>query len=142
MRVGNAKETAGLLLSQYAEFNDVGTINYLLDLMAKKEDKRKQDILKEIGVSTRSLYKKDKKQKIIEEAFKRLDTKLVIEVLYGRMKTVFTNFVIDVLSIAYGEGSDEDVKRLAKEVFKENRKLLESVRDHDRTKIIKELSDE
>ncbi len=49
---GNAM---GELLSEYAEFIDLGTINYLIDLMSNEEKKSKREIFKELEISRKAL---------------------------------------------------------------------------------------
>ena len=39
-----------VLLSEYAEYIDMGTINYLVELIARKEKKGKKEILDELGL--------------------------------------------------------------------------------------------
>jgi len=89
------EKVTGELLSEYAQFVDVGTINYLIDLICEKEKKSKRQILEELGISRGALYQPhigDKlKQTIIEEAFKRLDPTTVIKILYGHMRDLFIN---------------------------------------------------
>jgi len=83
------------LLTEYAEFVDIGIIHYLIDLMSKQEKKSKRQIFEELGISRGALYQthvgKKLKQKVIEEALKRLERSTVIRILYGRMKTLFIN---------------------------------------------------
>ncbi len=46
----------GEILSEYAEFIDIGTINYLVELMSIQERKSKREIFKELGISRGALY--------------------------------------------------------------------------------------
>lgn len=131
----------GELLSEYTEFIDIGTINYLVDLMSEKEKKSKRQIFEELGISRGTLYQphigNKLKQKIIKEAFKRLDVNIVIKVLYGRMKDLFINFIIDVLSVSADEiKNDNDLAKFIEEILAENAELLKEVRDVERKKII------
>jgi hypothetical protein len=131
----------GELLSEYTEFIDIGTINYLVDLMSKKEKKSKRQIFEELGVSRGALYQphigNKLKQKIIKEAFKRLDANIIIKVLYGRMKDLFINFIIDILSASADEiNNDNNIAEFIKEILTENAELLKEVRDVERKKII------
>jgi cell division protein FtsL len=135
---GNAM---GELLSEYAEFIDLGTINYLIDLMSKEEKKSKREIFKELEISRGALYQphigNKLKQKIIKEAFKRLDSSIVIKILYGRMKNLFINFIVDILSITADEiNTNSDLAEFIREILTENAELLENVRDVERRKII------
>lgn len=135
---GNAM---GELLSEYAEFIDLGTINYLIDLMSKEGKKSKREIFKELGISRGALYQphigNGLKQKIIKEAFKRLDSSIVIKALYGRMKNLFINFIVDILSVTADEiNTNNDLSKFIREVLTENAELLENVRDVERRKII------
>ena len=135
---GNAM---GELLSEYAEFIDLGTINYLIDLMSKEEKKSKREIFKELEISRGALYQphigNKLKQKIIKEAFKRLDSSIVIKTLYGRMKNLFINFIVDILSVTADEiNTNNDLAEFIREVLTENAELLENVRDVERRKII------
>lgn len=135
---GNAM---GELLSEYAEFIDLGTINYLIDLMSKEEKKSKREIFKELEISRGALYQphigNKLKQKIIKEAFKRLDSSIVIKTLYGRMKDLFINFIVDILSVTADEiNTNNDLAEFIREVLTENAELLENVRDVERRKII------
>ncbi|MEJ2779403.1 hypothetical protein WIW89_00390 [Stygiolobus sp. CP850M] len=131
----------GELLSEYAEFIDLGTINYLIDLMSKEEKKSKREIFKELEISRGALYQphvgNKLKQKIIKEAFKRLDSSIVIKTLYGRMKNLFINFIVDILSVTADEiNTNNDLAEFIREVLTENAELLENVRDVERRKII------
>ena len=135
---GNAM---GDLLSEYAEFIDLGTINYLIDLMSKEEKKSKREIFKELGISRGALYQphigNELKQKIIKEAFKRLDSSIVIKAMYGRMKNLFINFIVDILSATADEiNTNNDLAEFIREVLTENAELLKNVRDVERRKII------
>jgi len=135
---GNAM---GDLLSEYAEFIDLGTINYLIDLMSKEGRKSKREIFKELGISRGALYQphigNELKQKIIKEAFKRLDSSIVIKTLYGRMKNLFINFIVDILSATADEiNTNNDLAEFIREVLTENAELLKNVRDVERRKII------
>jgi cell division protein FtsL len=131
----------GELLSEYAEFIDLGTINYLIDLMSKEEKKSKREIFKELEISRGALYQphvgNKLKQKIIKEAFKRLDSSIVIKTLYGRMKNLFINFIVDILSVTADEiNTNNDLAEFIREVLTENAELLKDVRDVERRKII------
>jgi cell division protein FtsL len=135
---GNAM---GELLSEYAEFIDLGTINYLIDLMSKEEKKSKREIFKELEISRGALYQphigNGLKQKIIKEAFKRLDSSIVIKTLYGRMKDLFINFIVDILSVTADEiNTNNDLAEFIREILTENAGLLKDVRDVERRKII------
>ena len=128
-------------LSEYIEFIDLSTINYLIELMSKEEKKSKRRIFEELGISRGALYQphvgNKLKQKIIKEAFKRLDSSIVIKVLYGRMKDLFINFIIDLLSTTADEiNINNDITKFIKEVLTENAELLKQVRDVERKKII------
>jgi len=128
-------------LSEYIEFIDLSTINYLIELMSKEEKKSKRRIFEELGISRGALYQphvgNKLKQKIIKEAFKRLDSSIVIKVLYGRMKDLFINFIIDLLSTTADEiNTNNDITEFIKEVLTENAELLKQVRDVERKKII------
>jgi len=128
-----------LVLSDYAKYVDLGTINYLIDLIARKEKKSKGEIFKELGINREALYKQEteEKQKVIEEAFKRLDHAVVIKALYGRMKILFINFIVDILSVTADEiNTNNDLAELVEEVLAENAELLKDVRDFDRRGII------
>ncbi len=133
------QNTIGELLSEYAEFIDLGTINYLIDLMSKEEKKSKREIFKELGISRGALYQphigNKLKQKIIEEAFKCLDSSIVIKAMYGRMKNLFINFIVDVLSVT-ADDTNNDLVEFTKEVLTENAELLKNVRDIEKRKII------
>ena len=133
---GNAM---GDLLSEYAEFIDLGTINYLIDLMSKEEKKSKREIFKELGISRGALYQphigNKLKQKIIKEAFKRLDSSIVIKTLYGRMKNLFINFIVDILSVTADEiNTNNDLVEFIREIVTENAGLLKDVRDVETNK--------
>ena len=131
-----------LLLSEYAEYIDMGTINYLVELIAREEKKGNREILDELGVSVTQLHQTEVKQRVINEAFKRLDKRIVIKVLYGRMKTVYTNFIVDVLSTVGEEiKSNKDLAEEIKGMMEENFGLLDGVRDIERRKIIEIIQD-
>ena len=139
--INNRGNKMGDLLSEYAEFIDIGTINYLLDLMGKKEKKRKEEILKELDINRSALYQPhggtELKQKIIKESFKRLDTSLVITILYGRMKDLFINFVVDILSVTAEEiNINNTLTEVVRRILTENTELLKDIRDIERRKII------
>jgi len=139
--INNRGNKMGDLLSEYAEFIDIGTINYLLDLMGKKEKKRKEEILKELDISRSVLYqphvRTELKQKIIKEAFKCLDPSLVITILYGRMKDLFINFVVDILSVTAEEiNINNTLTEVVRRILTENTELLKDIRDIERRKII------
>ena len=124
----------GELLSEYVEFIDLGTINYLIDLMSKEGRKSKREIFKELGISRGALYQphigNELKQKIIKEAFKRLDSSIVIKTLYGRMKNLFINFIVDILSATADEiNTNNDLAEFIREILTENAGLLKDVRD-------------
>jgi len=143
--INNRGNKMGDLLSEYAEFIDIGTINYLLDLMGKKEKKRKEEILKELDISRSVLYqphvRTELKQKIIKEAFKCLDPSLVIIILYGRMKDLFINFVVDILSSTAEEiKTNNTLAEVVKNILTENTELLKDIRDIERRKIIEFVS--
>jgi len=125
------------LLTGYAEFVDIGTINYLITLMGEKEGKSKREIFKELGISRGALYQPhvgdEVKRKVIEEAFKRLDSGTITKILYGYMKNLFVNFLIDILCAA---GDEINNTEFIREIFTENADLLKSVRDIERKKII------
>jgi len=129
------------LLNEYIEFIDLSTINYLIELMSKEEKKSKRRIFEELGISRGALYQphvgNKLKQKIIKEAFKRLDSSIVIKVLYGRMKDLFINFIIDLLSTTADEiNTNNDITEFIKEVLTENAELLKQIGDVERKKII------
>jgi len=131
-----------ILLSEYAEYIDMGTINYLVELIAREEKKGNREILDELGVSVTQLHQTEVKQRVINEAFKRLDKRIVIKVLYGRMKTVYTNFIVDVLSTVGEEiKSSKDLAEEIKGIMEENSGLLDGVRDIERRKIIEIIQD-
>ena len=131
-----------VLLSEYAEYIDVGTINYLVELIAREEKKGKREILDELGISITKLHQTEVKQRVINEAFKRLDKRIVIKVLYGRMKTVYTNFIVDVLSTVGEEiKSSKDLAEETKGIMEENSGLLDGVSDIERRKIIEIIQD-
>jgi len=138
----DVEEVNGLLLSEYAEYIDMGTILYLVELIARKEKKGKKEILDELGVSVTKLHQTEVKQRVINEAFKRLDKKTVIRVLYGRMKTVYTNFIVDVLSTVGEEiKSNKDLEEEINGIMEENSGLLDGVSDIERRKIIEIIQD-
>ena len=129
------------LLSEYAEFVDIGTIHYLIDLMSKQEKKSKRQIFEELGISRGALYQthvgKKLKQKVIEEALKRLDRSTVIRIIYGRMKTLFINFIVDTISTTADEiDTNNDLAELIREILTENAELLKDVKDIERRTII------
>ena len=131
----------GELLSEYAEFIDTGAINYLIELMSKQEKKSKRQIFEELGISRGALYQphvgNKLKQKIINEAFKRLDPSVVIKILYGHMRDLFINFIIDTLSTTADEiNSNDELVKLIREILYENAELLKNVRDIERKTII------
>jgi len=131
-----------LLLSEYAEYIDMGTINYLVELIAREEKRGKREILDELGISITQLHQTEVKQRVINEALKRLDKRTVIRVLYGRMKTVYTNFIVDVLSTVGEEiKSNKDLAEEIKGMMEENSGLLDGVRDIERRKIIDVIRD-
>jgi len=136
------EEVNGFLLSEYAEYIDMGTINYLVELIAREEKRGKREILDELGISIAQLHQTEVKQRVINEALKRLDKKTVIRVLYGRMKTVYTNFIVDVLSTVGEEiKSNKDLAEEIKGMMEENFGLLDGVRDIERRKIIEIIQD-
>jgi cell division protein FtsL len=137
------------LMSEYAEYIDMGTINYLMDLMSKEEKKSRREIFREIfkepEISREALYQSqltvlklaELKKRIIKEAFKRLNPDLVIKTLYGHMQTIFINFIIDVLSATADKiNTDKDLAEFIREVLTKNNELLKEVRDDERRKII------
>jgi len=131
----------GELLSEYAEFTDIGTINYLVELMSEREKKNKRQIFEELGISRGALYQphvgNKLKQKVIKEAFKRLDPSVVIKILYGHMRDLFINFIIDTLSTTADEiNSNDELAELIREILNENTELLKNVRDIERKTII------
>ena len=131
-----------LLLSEYAEYIDMGTINYLVELIAREEKRGKREILDELGVGVTQLHQTEVKQRVINEALKLLDKRTVIRVLYGRMKTVYTNFIVDVLSTVGEEiKSNKDLAEEIKGMMEENSGLLDGVRDIERRKIIDVIRD-
>ena len=131
-----------LLLSEYAEYIDMGTINYLVELIAREEKRGKREILDELGISITQLHQTEVKQRVINEALKRLDKRTVIRVLYGRMKTVYTNFIVDVLSTVGEEiKSNKDLAEEIKRIMEENFGLLDGVRDIERREIIEVIRD-
>ena len=131
-----------LLLSEYAEYIDMGTINYLVELIAREEKRGKREILDELGISITQLHQTEVKQRVINEALKLLDKRTVIRVLYGRMKTVYTNFIVDVLSTVGEEiSSNKDLAEEIKGMMEENSGLLGGVRDIERRKIIDVIRD-
>jgi len=131
-----------LLLSEYAEYIDMGTINYLVELIAREEKRGKREMFDELGIGVTQLHQTEVKQRVINEALKLLDKRTVIRVLYGRMKTVYTNFIVDVLS-AVGEEikSNKDLAEEIKGIMEENSGLLDGVRDIERRKIIEVILD-
>jgi len=131
-----------LLLSEYAEYIDMGTINYLVELIAREEKRGKREMFDELGIGVTQLHQTEVKQRVINEALKLLDKRTVIRVLYGRMKTVYTNFIVDVLS-AVGEEikSNKDLAEEIKGIMEENSGLLDGVRDIERRKIIDVIRD-
>ena len=136
----------GELLSEYAEFIDLGAINYLIELMSKQENKSKRQIFEELGISRGALYQphvgNKLKQKIINEAFKRLDPSVVIKILYGHMRDLFINFIIDTLSTTADEiNSNDELAELIREILNENTKLLKNIRDIERKTIIETVID-
>jgi hypothetical protein len=140
--MSDVEEWNGVLLGEYAEYIDAGTILYLVELIAGKEKKGKREILNELGISIPQLHQNEVKQRVIKEALKRLDTKTVIRVLYGRMKTVYINFIIDVLSTVGEEiKGNKDLAEEIKGMMEENSSLLEWVRDIERRKIIEIIRD-
>ena len=132
------------LLSEYAEFIDLGTINHLIDLMSKQEKKSKRQIFEELGISKGALYQphigNKLKQKVINGAFERLDPSTVIKILYGNMRDIFINFIIDILSSTADEiESNKELAELVKRILTENTELLKNVRDIERRKIIETI---
>ena len=136
------EEVNGLLLSEYAEYIDMGTINYLLELIAREENRGKREILDELGIGVTQLHQTEVKQRVINEALKLLDKRTVIRVLYGRMKTVYTNFIVDVLSTVGEEiKSNKNLNEEIKGIMEENSSLLRWVSDIERRKIIEIIQD-
>jgi len=135
----------GELLSEYAKFIDIGTINYLVELMSEREKKSKRQIFEELGISRGALYQphvgNKLKQKIINEAFKRLDPSVVIKILYGHMRNLFINFIIDTLSTTADEiNPNDELAELIREILNENTELLKNVRDVERKTIIEAVA--
>jgi len=138
----DVKERDGMVLSEYAEYIDAGTALYLVDLIARKEKKGRMEILEELGLSISQLHQNEVRQRVIKESFRRLDTNTVIRVLYGRMKAVYTNFIVDVLSTVGEEiNSNKDLAEEIKGIMEENSGLLEWVRDVERRKIVEIIRD-
>jgi len=139
--LNNKENVTGELLSEYAEFVDIGTINYLIDLICQKEKKSKRQVFEELGISRGALYQPyvgDKlKQKVIKEAFRRLDPSTVIKILYEHMRYLFINFIIDILSTTADEiNTNHELVELIKEILTENAELLKDVKAVDRREII------
>ena len=140
--MSNVDETKGMLLSEYVEYIDAGTILYLVELIARKEKKDKKEILQELKLTIPQLRQNEVKEKVIRESFRRLDTNTVIKVLYGRMKTVYINFIVDVLSTVGEEiSSNKDLAKEIKGIMEENSGLLKGVRDIERRTIIEIIRD-
>ena len=123
------------ILSEYAKYLDSGTINYLIDLIANKEMKNRRQVIEGLGIDRETLYHSvEAKQKVIKEAFKSLGPAVVVQALYGNIKSLFTNFIIDLLTFAIEKDGLAD---FTKEVLEENERILENVRDFDRREIIR-----
>ncbi|BFI75819.1 hypothetical protein [Sulfurisphaera ohwakuensis] len=129
------KESLSKLMMYYADLVSVGTLHYLVELMAEKEGVSKREMFERLGISRGTLYQKsvgiETREKIIEEAFKRLDTDKVVEVLYESVKAIYINFLIDILSAYDGKET--------KTIVEENLSLLSTVRDLERRQIVEQL---
>jgi len=124
------------VLTEYAEFIDIGTVNYLIDLISKTERKPKTEVLKELGINREALYGPNGKSRVLSEAVKRLDKLTVIKILYGKMKNVYINFVIDILSVSADELDSDGFAEFVKILIDENSGLIKTVNDVERKKII------
>ena len=129
------KESLSKLILYYADLVSVGTLHYLVELMAEKEGVSKREMFERLGISRGTLYQKsvgiETKEKILTEAFKRLDTDKVVEILYESVKSLYVNFLIDVLSTYDG--------REVKTIVEENLSLLKTVRDLERRQIVERV---
>jgi len=136
-----SENITGELLSEYAQLIVVGTINYLVDLMSQQEKKSKRQIFEELGISRGALYQPhvgdELKQRIIKEAFKRLDPTTVIKILYGHMRDLFIQFIIDILVTTADEiKTNNDLAEFVKEILNENVELLKNIRSIEKREII------
>jgi DNA-binding phage protein len=123
------------ILSEYAEYLSLGTINYLLDLIGEKENKSRRQVLEELGINRETLYHStEAKKQVVKEAFKRLDPSIVIKTMYQNIKDIYTNFIIDLLTVT---AQENEMTNLTKEVLEENEGLLKNVRDFERREIIR-----
>jgi hypothetical protein len=143
----DGRSEAGEILSEYADFIDNGTINYLISLISEKEKKDKKEILAELKISYKELYRPgtntEAKKEIIKEAFRRLDAGEVISILYGRVKTVLVNFIIDVLSVTHDKVTNDDrLNGLVRRILNENIGILLNVRDVERRRVIEAVINE
>jgi hypothetical protein len=94
------KGSAELLLEQYADFMDTGTLFRLIELISRREGKSKEQVLDELGLRGKldSIeVERDVKEKIVRESVKRVGDAEVACIMYNRISKVFTEFLKDLL---------------------------------------------
>lgn len=92
--------SAELLLEQYADFMDTGTLFRLIELISRREGKSKEQVLDELGLKGKLdniEVERDVKEKIVREAVKRVGDAEVACIMYNRISKVFTEFLRDLL---------------------------------------------
>ncbi|PVU68151.1 hypothetical protein DDW01_00680 [Sulfolobus sp. SCGC AB-777_G05] len=109
--LNNARNYENVLV--YAQYLSGGLMKELVHRIAEKEGKSLREVMKEMGMSTGTIYKplgEDAKRKILEKAFEVLDPEEVLLEIFYDIRAIYGRVIRDILEIAKDETKEEILK--------------------------------
>ncbi len=97
----------------YAQYLSGGLMKELVHRIAEKEGKSLREVMKEMGMSTGTIYKplgEDAKRKILEKAFEVLDPEEVLLEIFYDIRAIYGRVIRDILEVAKDETKEEILK--------------------------------
>jgi len=109
--LNNARNYENVLV--YAQYLSGGLMKELVHRIAEKEGKSLREVMKEMGMSTGTIYKplgEDAKRKILEKAFEVLDPEEVLLEIFYDIRAIYGRVIRDILEVAKDETKEEILK--------------------------------
>jgi hypothetical protein len=109
--LNNARNYENVLV--YAQYLSGGLMKELVHRIAEKEGKSLREVMKEMGMSTGTIYKplgEDAKRKILEKAFEVLDPEEVLLEIFYDIRAIYGRVIRDILEVARDETKEEILK--------------------------------
>jgi len=97
----------------YAQYLSGGLMKELVHRIAEKEGKSLREVMKEMDMSTGTIYKplgEETKRKILEKAFEVLDTEEVLLEIFYDIRAIYGRVIRDILEVANDETREEILK--------------------------------